>query len=693
MCGIIGVFNHPLSAAMAAKGLAVMQNRGKDATNVKAFSNHALGHNLHAIVDTIPQPIHLDGCHLVFNGEIYNWEGLKKKHNLVARNDAEVLIRLLASTKDVHRTLDELDGVYAFCFYDSTKNTVWAARDVIGVRPLWFSYGDCLALASERKALEANGIYDSMELNPRNMIVYDVAKNMIAYEPRKFFDITPEVSGTKEEIAQQLDRLLVAAVRKRKTVKKVGLLFSGGVDSLLLAALLIRQKINFTAYCAVFSEPGLKQADDVKGAESAARMLGIKLKMVTCTVGQTEKMVKKIVRLIEATDVVKVGVSLPIFAAAQAAAKDGCKIVFSGIGLDTVFGSYDRPAQSSATLNQDCLSQLRRLYERDLYREDVVIMSSTLELREPFLDKDLVAYALRIPSRLKNGGARDKALVRDVARTHGILPEFAEKRRKSPQYSSGFDKALERLAKAEKRTKTGYLNDLSSEHNLRLGALWSTGKDSAYATYLMKNHHYDVACLLTVKSRNPDSFMFHTPTIDLARLHGKAMGIPVVIQQTAGTKEEELEDLKRLLEKAQKQHRIQGVIVGALFSTYQRDRIDKVADALGLKVFSPLWHKDQTQEVKEILDNGFEFVMTKIAADGLDKAWLGRQITEKDLQKLVALNQKAGMNIAGEGGEYETLVLDCPLFKKRVSVRSAEIKQLDKYTAVYRVKKAVLEER
>ena len=155
-------------------------------------------------------------------------------------------------------------------------------------------------------------------------------------------------------------------------------------------------------------------------------------------------------------------------------------------------------------------------------------------------------------------------------------------------------------------------------------------------------------------------------------------------------KEEELEDLEKAIKLAKENYNIDGVVSGALFSTYQRDRIEKICDKLGLKIFSPLWHKPQDKHMREVIDHGFEVILTKIAADGLDKNWLNQKINLKLLDKLKNLQKKLGTNLAGEGGEFESLVLDGPLFKKKIVLEEIEVIEEDKYTSYLNIKRAKL---
>jgi len=196
--------------------------------------------------------------------------------------------------------------------------------------------------------------------------------------------------------------------------------------------------------------------------------------------------------------------------------------------------------------------------------------------------------------------------------------------------------------------------------------------------------------MISIKSKNSDSFMYHTPNIELVKLQSGSIGIPLIEQATKGKKEDELKDLKKALIKAKKEFEIQGVITGALYSDYQRQRIEKICNELSLKTFSPLWHIDQETEMREILNNNFEVIITSIAADGLDKTWLGKRIDNKAVDDLVIINKKNKINISGEGGEYESLVLNAPIFKKRIHIKKARKIMENKYTGILKIEKAEL---
>lgn len=208
---------------------------------------------------------------------------------------------------------------------------------------------------------------------------------------------------------------------------------------------------------------------------------------------------------------------------------------------------------------------------------------------------------------------------------------------------------------------------------MKLGVLFSGGKDSCYAAYLASKEN-EISCLLTVISKNLDSYMFHTSNIEITKLQAKSMDLPILIKETLGEKEEELEDLKNLIKKAISEYKIEGLVTGALFSEYQSSRIENICRELKIKCINPLWHMNPEEELNGLIKNNFKFILTSVAADGLDKSWLNKIITEKEIIKLKELNKKYGVSLIGEGGCFESLVLNCPLFKKELKITDFEIK-------------------
>ena len=208
---------------------------------------------------------------------------------------------------------------------------------------------------------------------------------------------------------------------------------------------------------------------------------------------------------------------------------------------------------------------------------------------------------------------------------------------------------------------------------MKLGILFSGGKDSTYSAWLVKNFGYELTCLISIFSKNPESYMFHTPSIKKTKKQAEVMGIPIIIQKTNGEKEEELKDLEKAIEKAKQKYKIEGIVSGAIQSVYQASRIQKICDKLNLECFNPLWQKNEEEYLEELIKNKFKIIIVGVFAYPLDKSWLGREINQKVVNELKKINQKYKINLAGDGGEFETFVLNCPLFKKELNIINKEI--------------------
>lgn len=204
---------------------------------------------------------------------------------------------------------------------------------------------------------------------------------------------------------------------------------------------------------------------------------------------------------------------------------------------------------------------------------------------------------------------------------------------------------------------------------MRLAALITGGKDSIFALYRAQKMGHCIEVLGTMIPERSDSYMFHFPNIHLTDLVAEALGIPFVKAPTSGIKEEELEDLRKLIASLD----VDGVVTGAIQSTYQKERIDRLCNELGLESVAPLWHQDPLELMKELMDNKFKIIIVGVYAYGLDRTWLGKEITSESLAKLVELNEKYQISVVGEGGEYESLVLDAPIFKKRIEILETQI--------------------
>ena len=205
---------------------------------------------------------------------------------------------------------------------------------------------------------------------------------------------------------------------------------------------------------------------------------------------------------------------------------------------------------------------------------------------------------------------------------------------------------------------------------MKLALLLSGGKDSLYSGYLAKKHGHEITCVISVVSKNKESYMFHTPSISLTEKQAQVMRVPIIIQKSTGKKELELKDLENAMGYAKNKYEVEGVITGAIQSVYQSSRIQKICNKLKLECFNPLWQTDEKEYLNDLIKNKFSVILTGIFAYPLNQSWLGRKIDKKFISDISQLNKKYKVSLAGEGGEYETFVLNCPLFKKELKVKS-----------------------
>ena len=220
---------------------------------------------------------------------------------------------------------------------------------------------------------------------------------------------------------------------------------------------------------------------------------------------------------------------------------------------------------------------------------------------------------------------------------------------------------------------------------VRVACLFSGGKDSTYAAYIAMQRGWEIASLLTIRPADPESMMFHVPNLAVTALQSEAMGLPLIEEAAEPGEEGELDALRRAFHRAD----AEGIVVGAIASDYQHSRVNRIAAEVGLRVFAPLWRQDPAQLVNDYLAAGLRIVFSSVSADGFDASWLGRPWDAETVEDLLRLRESRGVHPCGEGGEFETLVLDAPFFHKAIEVLEAA--PLWKGTAgVWRVDRAQL---
>lgn len=649
MCGIIGATEKETVQEIKKH----LKHRGKDCEPKKLpEQRYFLGHRLHSIVGHVEQPIETEDGLLSANCEIYNWKQLKQEYEIEAENDAELLAKLL--DKKGVSILEELDGIYSFAYYKD--NEIILARDILGVNPLWYSEEAPLVFASEKQALEKQNI-ECRELHPRHILRYNLDTQELTTHKREFSKPEENQEKSEEEFVSEIKKYFLRSVEKRIPEEKdeIALLFSGGLDSTLIAAALKELGYeDFTCYTSGIVYGNVNRPRDVEWAEEIAEEMNLDLKVYNADLEEVENRLEELPDIISSTSAVKNGVALPFDFSLQGDEK----VVLSGVGSEQLYAGYNRQKRN---INQDCWAGLLAMFERDLYRDNVVCFRNGYELRVPFLDKDLVEHAFTIPEEFKVNEDYRKYILRKVAGELDVPEKVVWRGKVAAQYGSNYDKALSKITGNNGfNNKQKYLNSLRSKPNNRVAGLTSGGKDSNAAIYRITQRNNSLEVLLNLKSQNKDSYMYDTKETSIVEKQAEMWRVPLEIWETEGIKEEEVRDLYEALEHVKEKYRVEGVVAGAIASTYQRDRVLKVAEEAGLKIFTPLWHENRENYLKWLVREGFQIKITEVAARGLTEDIVGKTIDEKVVEKLVQLSEQYGIDIAGEGGEYETVVSEIP---------------------------------
>lgn len=223
---------------------------------------------------------------------------------------------------------------------------------------------------------------------------------------------------------------------------------------------------------------------------------------------------------------------------------------------------------------------------------------------------------------------------------------------------------------------------------MKVLALVSGGKDSCYNMMVCVREGHQIvglANLYPVGAEELDSYMYQSVGHDGIKYYAEAMGLPLFRRPIKGTAlnlgetyegpttGDEVEDLYHLMKEIKQELDYDAVSVGAIFSSYQKVRVENVCERLGVTMLGYLWHRNQAQLLKEMIDNNVNAIIIKVAAMGLDpRIHLGLTIKEI-YPHMVQMEEKYGLNVCGEGGEYETFTLDCPLFKKKIVIEDKEM--------------------
>ncbi|MBL6654897.1 MAG: asparagine synthase B [Flavobacteriaceae bacterium] len=456
MCGIVCAFNikgdKEVVRANVLKMAQRLRHRGPDWSGIYSDDNAILAHERLAIVDPTSgkQPIvSQDGKKIIaVNGEIYNHQTLRKSflnsYNFKTQSDCEVLIPLYES-KGVN-FLNDLNGIFAFALYDSSKDTYLIVRDHIGIIPLYMGWDkkNIFYVSSELKSLE--GVCDKIELFPPGHYLesHDM-KLKEWYKPKwTSFD---SVKNAKTSISSIHDSLSAAVKRQLMSDVPYGVLLSGGLDSSITSALAkkfaskrIESEDKQDAWWPQLHSfsVGLKGAPDLKAAKIVADHIGTVHHEINFTVQEGIDAIRDVIYHLETYDVTTVRASTPMYLMARAIKSLGIKMVLSGEGADELFGGYlyFHKAPNPKEFHEETVRKLEKLHQYDCLRANKSLAAWGIEGRVPFLDKEFIDTAMNInpDDKMIKNGRIEKWVLREAFKDY--LPESVLWRQKE-QFSDG----------------------------------------------------------------------------------------------------------------------------------------------------------------------------------------------------------------------------------------------------------------
>ena len=265
--------------------------------------------------------------------------------------------------------------------------------------------------------------------------------------------------STKKCKKEEVKQTLIDAVAQRIPQHKYGIFLSGGVDSSLISVLADKNAVYYT----VGYESAI-EARDVTASRMFVQKYNLSWRLTILTLTEVEKYVKQAIHIltpVNLIDSVTIGIAVVIIAATEQAKKDKITTFFGGLGAEEIFAGYKRHLDVT-DVNEECWRGLRTMWTRDLVRDATLASALKIDVRTPFLDKQLIKAAMQIPGNRKIKDGQRKIILREIAEEIGIPKEIAWRNKQAAQYGSGIDKAIAKLAKTNGYNDKGvYLRHIS----------------------------------------------------------------------------------------------------------------------------------------------------------------------------------------------------------------------------------------
>lgn len=415
MCGFVFYSGKKLEEEKFKISVEKLNHRGPDDTKIVSLQEMWIGFKRLSIIDQSShgaQPFQHKGHHLVCNGEIYNYQKLKKtyaNYQYSSQSDCEVIMPIFRD-EGIEGVVEKLDGEYALAIYDEQTDSIFAARDAMGIRPLFYGYSKVdkkIVFASEVKAL------------------IEIAENILPFPPGHFYkdgkiiefkdlgEVSAFTKDSHEEVYKKIKDLLIEGVTKRMHADaEVGYLLSGGLDSSLVCSIAQRHsKTPIKTFAIGMSEDAI----DLKYAKEVADFIGSDHTEVIITKEDAIKSLKDVIYHLETWDITTVRASVGMYLVCKWIHENTkIKVLMTGEVSDEIFGyKYTDFAPNGFEFQKEAAKRVRELYIYDVLRADRCISAHSLEARVPFSDTPFVEYVMSIdPEKKLNTYGQGKYLLR-----------------------------------------------------------------------------------------------------------------------------------------------------------------------------------------------------------------------------------------------------------------------------------------
>jgi len=441
-------------SGISASSRVTKVETNKELDNIDWKSDVALGQNFSFILPKDQQqPVKGNGFTVVFEGRFY------PSPNPPEHSEVQEIVEFLENKPSgkANLIIQKREGSYVFAIAE--KDRLIVGRDVFGAIPLYYGENEIVcAVASERKSLWKIGLRNVKSFPPGQLA--NVNKQGFSFHCVKQLRMPPRQKLGIETAIRALHTLLMESTRKQVSdLESVGVAFSGGVDSSIIAVLAKHVGINVQLISV-----GLENQLDVMIIKQAAEALDLPIHIQTYNISELQEIFEKVLWLTEEANPLNATIAVPFFWLAETSKKMGYPVLLAGQGADELFGGYQKylteyENSGAERTEQKMFIDIKNAFSTNFQRDNQVCSYHSVELRLPFIDSAVIDFALRLPLRFKINSTEDKLrkqILRRVAHNIDIPNFIADKPKKAVQYTTGVTKTLHRIAKNNNLTLREY---------------------------------------------------------------------------------------------------------------------------------------------------------------------------------------------------------------------------------------------